>query len=594
MKLRYLLILLFTSFYKIGVAQVQFDTLACVNNQLNGDVLLTLHPPINTCPGCSFVGYNIFYASSKTGPYTLFGPSPTISVASTTSFVHQNANGNANTYFYYVETVCNCGGTLSYAYSDTLDNRDPVAPIINHVTVNGNGTDINWSPSSSPETYAYVIYYVDATGNHIIDTIYGHNSTQYSDLNPSRNPNQSSFAYTIAAMDQCNTLGVFNLLPQNTIHLKSTQDRCAQTVTLDWNNYKNWPTGVNQYMVYGSLNAGPLQHLASLNNNTFKYKLKVNDGESWCFEVHAIETGAVDSSISNMVCQTISNVQAPNYNQVISCSTDPSQSSITIKWKADPMADLSHFKILHKLSKETSFSLVHQTNAIPGNLNAYSFSHTAINVKETHNYLVIAIDSCNQSFFGSNSANGILEGFTSADNINHLNWSTVSIDSMLIDSVQILRSIGDQALLRIASCAPLCDTFLDDISSFGSSKEDLCYTIKYFYHSNQVPFNQAFYSNSNKWCGSPITEVFFPNAIFPKGASNAFGPVITFPNFTDYRLAIYNRYGQLIFETNNYLEHWDGKFKDEFVPAGDYTYILSYTKSNGKSYHQQGNVMAIY
>jgi gliding motility-associated-like protein len=578
----------------MGFSQAQFDTLLCVNNQLNGDVLLTLRPPASACPGCTFVGYNIYYATTKSGPYTLFGPAPTLNQANANSFTHINANGNANTYFYYVETVCDCGGVFSYAYSDTLDNRDPVAPLINHVTVNGSSTTINWAPSVSPETYAYVLYYVDLSGNHIIDTIYGLTNTTYTDNSPGRNPTLNSFAYTIAAMDHCNTLGVFNLFPQNTILLKGAQDRCAQTVSLTWNAYKNWPAGVAKYRVFGSLNAGPLQHLGTLNANTNKFTFHVNDGEQWCFEVHAIETGAIDSSISNIICQTISNVQAPLYNQAVSCSVNNNQSAIIISWKADPLADLAQFKILHKTKQSTSYSSLATVNAVPGTSNSYSYSHNGANVKEENNYLIIAYDSCEQAFYGTHCLNGILEGYTTSDNINHLQWSDVALDSMLLDSIHVLRSAANGSAVVINTCLAPCNSFNDDISAFGQNEDELCYTIRYFYHSPQNPFNTAFASISNKWCGSPITEVFFPNSIFPKGNSNAFRPVLTFPDFSEYNLSIYNRYGKVIFQSTNYLENWDGKFNGEFVPAGDYTYILSYTKPNGRNYHQQGNVMVIY
>lgn len=595
MKLRGLLLVLFFSLIsRIGFSQAQSDTLLCVNNQLNGDVLLTLHPTATPCAGCTFIGYNIYYSSAKTGPYTLFGPAPTLSSANANSFTHVNANGNSNTYFYYVETVCDCGGVFNYAYSDTLDNRDPVAPIINHVTVSGNTTTINWAPSTSPETYAYVLYYVDISGNHIIDTIYGHNNTNFTDNSPGRNPTQSSFAYTIAAMDHCNTLGVFNLFPQNTIHLNGIQDRCAQTVTLTWNAYKNWPAGVAKYRVWGSLNAGPPQHLGTLNAGATSFTQHVNDGEQWCFEIHAIETGAIDSSTSNRICQTISNVQAPSYNQAVSCSVNNNQASILISWKADPTADLSHFLVKHKTKQSTTYNTVATVNAIPGTTNSYTYTHSGVNVKEENDYLIIAYDSCGQPFYGTHCLNGILEGYTTSDNINHLSWTKIALDSMILDSIHVLRKVGVASATNIHSGLATELTYADDISSFAGSEDELCYTIQYFYHSPQIPFNTAFHSISNEWCGSPITEVFFPNSIFPKGNSTAFRPVLTFPDFSAYEFSIYNRYGQVIFKTNTYSESWDGKMNGEFVPAGDYTYILSYTKPNGRNYHQQGNVVVIY
>jgi len=47
----------------------------------------------------------------------------------------------------------------------------------------------------------------------------------------------------------------------------------------------------------------------------------------------------------------------------------------------------------------------------------------------------------------------------------------------------------------------------------------------------------------------------------------------------NYELKIYNRWGELIFESSNHLESWNGKFKDYNVPDGVYIYQLRYENS---------------
>ena len=39
-------------------------------------------------------------------------------------------------------------------------------------------------------------------------------------------------------------------------------------------------------------------------------------------------------------------------------------------------------------------------------------------------------------------------------------------------------------------------------------------------------------------------------------------------------MEIYNRWGQLVFRSEGYLENWDGKMGDEELPVGTYYYII--------------------
>jgi gliding motility-associated-like protein len=46
----------------------------------------------------------------------------------------------------------------------------------------------------------------------------------------------------------------------------------------------------------------------------------------------------------------------------------------------------------------------------------------------------------------------------------------------------------------------------------------------------------------------------------------------TYPGCT---VQIYNRYGQLVFQSNGYTTPWDGTYKDKPLPAGTYYYIIN-------------------
>jgi gliding motility-associated-like protein len=57
---------------------------------------------------------------------------------------------------------------------------------------------------------------------------------------------------------------------------------------------------------------------------------------------------------------------------------------------------------------------------------------------------------------------------------------------------------------------------------------------------------------------------------------------------------VYNRYGQVVFETRDWTKRWDGTFKGKQLETGTYVYFLQYTLSDtGKKFSQKGTTVLI-
>ncbi len=62
-----------------------------------------------------------------------------------------------------------------------------------------------------------------------------------------------------------------------------------------------------------------------------------------------------------------------------------------------------------------------------------------------------------------------------------------------------------------------------------------------------------------------------------------------------YLLQIFNRWGELFFESERQSNGWDGKMKNgNFAPAGVYTCIIQYRDFLGKNHEQQGVVTLVF
>ncbi|MFA5418314.1 MAG: gliding motility-associated C-terminal domain-containing protein, partial [Bacteroidales bacterium] len=64
--------------------------------------------------------------------------------------------------------------------------------------------------------------------------------------------------------------------------------------------------------------------------------------------------------------------------------------------------------------------------------------------------------------------------------------------------------------------------------------------------------------------------------------------VFLFFNGKSYLFQIYNRWGQMIFETHSSDEGWDGTNQGSEVPTGTYLYRLVYQNYNGQQTEQRG------
>jgi gliding motility-associated-like protein len=82
-----------------------------------------------------------------------------------------------------------------------------------------------------------------------------------------------------------------------------------------------------------------------------------------------------------------------------------------------------------------------------------------------------------------------------------------------------------------------------------------------------------------------------PNAFTPNGdgLNDTFRPVATGDLIRQFSMVTYNRWGQMIFETTNPAEGWDGKD----APAGVYGWVISYSDYMGKLFKMKGGVTLI-
>lgn len=88
-------------------------------------------------------------------------------------------------------------------------------------------------------------------------------------------------------------------------------------------------------------------------------------------------------------------------------------------------------------------------------------------------------------------------------------------------------------------------------------------------------------ANTDSMVIKPISIVQVPNAFTPNNdGKNDLFRVLGTELVTRFNLRIFDRYGQLVFETNDKGQGWDGKRKGTDLPTGGFVYILTYSAPN--------------
>ncbi len=89
-------------------------------------------------------------------------------------------------------------------------------------------------------------------------------------------------------------------------------------------------------------------------------------------------------------------------------------------------------------------------------------------------------------------------------------------------------------------------------------------------------------------CDGPL--VFVPSAFTPDGDGNNDVLLVNGNNVDEMTIAIYNRWGQKVFESSDQSIGWDGTFKGQQLPPDVYGYYMQCTCDDGGTLFQKGNI----
>jgi len=381
--------------------------------------------------------------------------------------------------------------------------------------------------------------------------------------------------------------------------------------------------GIVQKMVsYASVSGGPLKLIRSIQNTPGKYDLLMQDGNTT-----VIASIGSDGSVTKSKRYTInfpvnsfalsprgyamifSDSRAKNFDLLLS---DPDQD--TTCTQIATTIDSENIAVENNTPTVSTFIDV----ALPGNFKNY-FVDAAYPLKRQEDYQMERTVTCEEQIAccvdmidSLHSRNvDLCEGrtFTLPDNsvvrdsgTYYVSYRTTrGCDSILFFRVNIDKSLKeftvgeDTCMLNQASTVLRATPGYKSYTWMGTST-----TLDTF----RVYSTGVYWAKVSNACGNKTDSVaIFDQCEFPIHIPNAFTP--NGDNVNDYfgipdqnknrliELRIYNRWGQLVFETKTKSNKWDGKFKNIPQQTGLYIYDLVMAGLSGKRITHKGTVMLL-
>ena len=105
--------------------------------------------------------------------------------------------------------------------------------------------------------------------------------------------------------------------------------------------------------------------------------------------------------------------------------------------------------------------------------------------------------------------------------------------------------------------------------------------------------NPEITSMSNETEVIPSMFIYVPNSFTPNGdgLNDTFG--ISGEAIQSFSMRIFNRWGDMIFETNSTNEQWNGTFKGQKAPTGSYVYKIFASGLTGKKVQKEGTITLV-
>lgn len=540
--------------------------------------------------------------SASAGPWDLLATLP-YSTFSYEDIINAPYCGLTN-FVYRIRFVYNSGADTTTSLSQTAILSDKTSPAnvhnLNVSIVNIAGgifPRITWDPITNDSISGYIIQQVSNSGSPVLGTVpadsaaYTHKITDFCTY---------SYNYIVITKDKCGNVSApdYDSAVQ-TIVLKTVQPGpCDRLINLTWNPNRNIPGGIGGFKIFRNDGTNSVVYDAPASATSYTDASNINTGQTYLYTLKEYNKSGTFSSYSCEAVQAYLVANKPEiYNAMI--SVDATDSYVRVFYHLTPSSNV--YKMVLQRS-ENGISDFEPIDSLQSSGPSYipTDEHIDDVTADFHNksfyYRLVAYDDCGGITSSFNISRTLWLQSIAGPSQYTLNWNSYTTWIQDVESYKVYRYINGQIAQNelIATLDPGITTYTDVLTGVDPASSVCYYVVAIEKPGN--PYLLYAVSRSNTACNFNDPQVFMPNAFHPDGDFNKVLRPVSDTAVVDHRsfkLTVFSRWGQQLFETTDMVHGWDGTSKGERVPAGVYIYLLTYKSSLGKEYTKRGTVVLV-
>jgi gliding motility-associated-like protein len=376
--------------------------------------------------------------------------------------------------------------------------------------------------------------------------------------------------------------------------------KCDQSTVVEWNEYENWDGGVSAYVIYGAEDGSPLLPIDTVPGDQSTYVHEgVTLGVQYVYLVKALSVNGFKPSISPRTEIFTAYPEIPEFTYLANVNV-LGPSAIELKALVEPAAEgtLYRFEKLDRFGEEyESIGIREQSQSdLDGFLTLIDFDTRPGD--RIYDYRVSVIDSCGNISSVSDTSSNIRArvSINATTRENYISWSPYKNWDGGVLQYNIYQ-VNDGVIGPLLGVVPpniyYFEHLVDSPQDYIRDAQ-YCYLVEAVEGLNTYGLPQL--SNSNLTCGTQTPLIFIPNAITPNGdgLNDTFAPVAGYFDRVDgYSLTIYDRWGALIYETDNYYRAWKAEDGNGNVQEGVYVYHVKFRTGDGQLFERYGDITVI-
>jgi gliding motility-associated-like protein len=468
-----------------------------------------------------------------------------------------------------IEDALSCKDTIetttNLVIGDTVP--PPGVELLRSTVLDDFSNQIDYKRSTASDFASYIIYFAGDSVDQVNDV------DQLSYIKNGLNTLHNSYCYRIGVKNACGLYAPWQADEEDcTVEVTAVGD--TNKVHLNWNAYAGWDD-VERYVIYKEEkeNSGNYLPLDSVNGS-----LSYTDTSIQCNVKHRYKIRAVERNGNNQISWSDTCAALPVYintvepNKIVRATVEKDK-TVLLEWgvPTNLRAEVDEF-IVEKYYEQSGY----KRGAVLKS-DERDFEDKDVLVDDlSYTYRMKMVDVCKDTSAYSNIGKSILlNADTNSDARPILTFSRYEEWALGVDYyvVQILDPSGDfRTIGQVEADGSLEYSFVDEVTRLNQ-RPNYCYRVIGYKVWEDSDSSQVV-SVSNEDCIKVSSWLYVPNAFTPN--RDNLNDVFYTPGWyiSEYHIRIYNRWGELLFESYDIYDSWDGTYNGKPCEMEAYLYVI--------------------